>query len=267
MFTLEGRTMVITGGAGDNGCAMVNAALERGMNVAMLSGLHTKAQKAIKEKINPKYHDHIIGLAQNPKAKWEENMEAAPEIYETREHMSDIIRYVYEFFGSVDVVVNAKGGHIRYDFDHTDKAIWRHSMEVVESAFVNVKNAMPYLLQSKAARVINITTWDARNGGYFHDPSFAAARGGLEALTYEMAKELGPRGITSNCILIGQCEGDVPPETTLSDEEREKMLSQIPVGRMMVPQDLVGAFLLLASEESSFINGARIDLNGGLIVG
>ena len=194
-------------------------------------------------------------------------MEAAPEIYETREHMSDIIRYVYEFFGSVDVVVNAKGGHIRYDFDHTDKAIWRHSMEVVESAFVNVKNAMPYLLQSKAARVINITTWDARNGGYFHDPSFAAARGGLEALTYEMAKELGPRGITSNCILIGQCEGDVPPETTLSDEEREKMLSQIPVGRMMVPQDLVGAFLLLASEESSFINGARIDLNGGLIVG
>ena len=229
--------------------------------------VYIRRQKAIKEKINPKYHDHIIGLAQNPKAKWEENMEAAPEIYETREHMSDIIRYVYEFFGSVDVVVNAKGGHIRYDFDHTDKAIWRHSMEVVESAFVNVKNAMPYLLQSKAARVINITTWDARNGGYFHDPSFAAARGGLEALTYEMAKELGPRGITSNCILIGQCEGDVPPETTLSDEEREKMLSQIPVGRMMVPQDLVGAFLLLASEESSFINGARIDLNGGLIVG
>ena len=267
MFTLAGRTMIITGGAGNNGSAMVNAALEQGMNVAMLSGLHTKAQKAIKEKINLKYRDHVIGLAQNPKAKWEENMEAAPEIYETREHMSDIIKYVYEIFGSVDVVVNAKGGHIRYDFDHTDKAIWRHSMEVVESAFVNVKNAMPYLMKSKAPRVINITSCDGRNGGYFHDPSFAAARAGLEALTYEMAKELGPRGITSNCILIGQCEGDVPPETTLSEEEREKMLSQIPVGRMMVPQDLVGAFCLLASEEAGFINGARIDINGGLIVG
>lgn len=107
MFTLEGRTMVITGGAGNNGSAIVNAALERGMNVAMLSGLHSKAQKAIKEKINPKYHDHVIGIAQNPKARWEENMEAAPEIYETREHMKDMIQYVYERFGSVDVVVNA----------------------------------------------------------------------------------------------------------------------------------------------------------------
>lgn len=267
MFTLEGRTMIITGGAGNNGSAIVNAALERGMNVAMLSGLHTKAQKAIEEKINPKYRDHVIGIAQNPKAKWEENLAAAPEIYETREHMKDMIDLVYERFGSVDVVVNAKGGHIRYDFEHTDKTIWRHSMEVVESAFVNVKNAMPYLLESKAPRIINITSCDARNGGYFLDPSFAAARAGLEALTYEMAKELGPKGITSNCILIGHCEGDVPPETTLSDEERAKMLSQIPVGRMMVPQDVVGAFLFLASEEASFVNGARIDINGGLIVG
>ena len=267
MFTLKGRTMVITGGAGNNGSAIVNAALEAGMNVAMLSGLHTKAQKAIKEKINPKYHDHVIGIAQNPKAKWEENMEADPEIYETRTHMKDMIDYVYERFGSVDVVVNAKGGHIRYDFEHTDKTIWRHSMEVVESAFVNAKNAMPYLLQSKAPRIINITTWDARNGGYFLDPSFAAARGGLEALTYEMAREFGPKGITSNCILIGHCEEDVPEETTLSDEERARMLARIPVGRMMVPQDVVGAFCFLASEEASFVNGARIDVNGGLIVG
>ncbi len=267
MLTLEGRTMIITGGAGNNGSAMVNAALEAGMNVAMLSGLHTKAQKAIVEKINPKYHDRVIGIAQNPKAKWEENLAAAPEIYEGREHMADMIRLVYERFGSIDVVVNAKGGHIRYDLEHTDKTIWRHSMEVVESAFVNVKNALPYLLKSKAPRIINITTCDARNGGYFLDPSFAAARGGLEALTYELAKELGPRGITSNCILIGHCEGDVPEEDKLSDEVRADMLSKIPVNRMMVPQDVVSAFCFLASEEAGFVNGARIDVNGGMIVG
>lgn len=267
MFTLEGRTMVITGGAGNNGSAIVNAALEHGMNVAMLSGLHTKAQKAIEEKINPKYRDHVIGIAQNPKAKWEENVAAAPEIYESRPHMKDMIQYVYERFGSVDVVVNAKGGHIRYDFDHTDKTIWRHSMEVVESAFVNTKNAMPYLLQSKAPRIINITTCDARNGGYFLDPSFAAARGGLEALTYEMAKELGPRGITSNCILISHCEEDVPEEDTLTDAQRKELLAKTPVGRLMEPQDVVGAFCFLASEEASFVNGARIDVNGGMIVG
>jgi len=267
MFTLKGRTMIITGGAGNNGMAIVNSALENGMNVALLSGMHTKAQKAIEEKIDKKYKDRVIGLAQNPKAKWEENMAAAPEIYSKNEHMKDIIRYVYDYFGSVDVVVNAKGGHIRYDFEHTDKEIWRHSMEVVESAFVNAKNAYEFLLKSKAPRIINITTADARNGGYFLDPSFAAARGGLESLTYELARELGPKGITTNCILIGHCEGDVPAEDTLSDEQRALMKSRIPVGRMMEPKDLVGAFCLLASEEASFINGARIDVNGGLIVG
>lgn len=259
--------MIITGGAGNDGMAMVNAALENGMNVALLSGLHTKAQKAIEEKANPAYRDHVIGFAQNPAARLDENLAAAPEIYTENQHMRDVIRLVAEHFGGIDVVVNAKGGHIRYDFDHTDKTIWRHSMEVVESAFVNCQLALPYLMKSRAPRIINITTFDARNGGYFHDPSFAAARGGLEALTYDMAKELGPRGITSNCILIGHIEDDVPPETTLTDEVRADMLAKTPVGRLGVPQDLVGAFCFLASEEASFVNGARIDINGGIIVG
>ena len=115
--------------------------------------------------------------------------------------------------------------------------------------------------------MINITTCDGRNGGWYPDPSFAAARAGLEALTYEMAKELGPKGITSNCILIGPIEGDVPEEDMLSDEMRAQLLAKTPVGRLGVPQDVVGAFCFLASEEASFVNGARIDVNGGMIVG
>lgn len=265
MFTLEGRTMIITGGAGGNGLAMIRAALEGGMNVAFLSGLHTKAQNAIAT-LDPKYRDRVIGFAQNPAARLEENMAAAPEIYEGNTHMRDVIRMIAEHFGGIDVVVNAKGGHVRYDFEHTDKTIWRHSMEVVESAFVNTQLAYPYLLKSKAARVINITTFDARNGGYFLDPSFAAARGGLEALTYELARELGPKGITSNCILIGHIEKDTE-DNVLPDDVREDMLKRTPVGRLGVPEDLVGAFTFLASEEAGFVNGARIDVNGGIIVG
>jgi len=266
MLTLKGRTMVITGGAGNNGLAMINAALENGMNVAFLSGLHSKAQAAI-AKLDPKYKDQVLGFAQNPQARLKENMEAAPDIYNENSRMKDVIDRIAEHFGGIDVCVNAKGGHIRYGFDETDKTIWRHSMEVVESAFVNAKLCLPYLEKSKAARIINITTCDARNGGWALDPSFAAARGGLEALTYEMARELGPRGITTNCILLGHIEEDVPAEDRLTDETRERLLSNTPVGRLGIPQDVVGAFCLLASEESSFINGARIDVNGGMIVG
>ncbi|MGN0997448.1 MAG: SDR family NAD(P)-dependent oxidoreductase [Candidatus Ventricola sp.] len=269
MLTLKGRTMIITGGAGNNGTAIVKMALANGMNVALMSGYHSKAQDAIKRILrdNPEYEGRVIGFAQNPQAKLEWNMEAAPELYKPDSKMADVHRWIYEAFGSIDVVVNAKGGHIRYDFDHTDKTIWRHSMEVVESAFVNVKLALPYLERSKAARVINITSCDGRHGGWLHDPSFAAARGGLEALTYEMAKELGPRGITCNCVLLGHIEGDVPGEDTLDDATRARVLAGTPLGRMGMTQDVPAVVEFLASEEAGFVNGARIDVNGGFMIG
>ena len=146
-LTLEGRTMIITGGAGNNGTAIVKMALKNGMNVALMSGFHSKAQEAIKRILadNPEYEGRVIGFAQNPQAKLEWNMEAAPDIYKPDSKMADVHKWIYEKFGSIDVVVNAKGGHIRYTMDETDKTIWAHSMEVVESAFVNVKLALPYL--------------------------------------------------------------------------------------------------------------------------
>ena len=88
MFTLKGRTMVITGGAGNNGLAMINAALENGMNVAFLSGFHSKAQAAI-AKLDPKYKDQVIGFAQNPQACLKENMEAGRWIPPLRQQEAD----------------------------------------------------------------------------------------------------------------------------------------------------------------------------------
>lgn len=268
-LTLEGRTMIITGGAGNNGTAIVKMALKNGMNVALMSGFHSKAQKAIKRILadNPEYEGRVIGFAQNPQAKLEWNMEAAPDIYKPDSKMADVHKWIYEKFGSIDVVVNAKGDHIRYTMDETDKTIWAHSMEVVESAFVNVKLALPYLKESKAPRIINITSCDGRHGGWKNDPSFAAARGGLEALTYEMAKELGPYGITSNCVLLGHFEKDVPDEDKLDDATREKLIANTPLGRLGEPKDVPAVVEFLASEEAGFVNGARIDLNGGFVIG
>ena len=268
MLTLKGRTMIITGGAGHNGMKIVEMALENGMNVALMSGFHAKAQKAIQELLErrPEFEGRVIGYAQNPQAKLDWNMEAAPEIYKPDSKMADVHRWIYEKFGSIDVVVNAKGGHIPYTMEQTDKTIWKHSMEVVESAFVNVKLALPYLEKSKAPRVINMTSCDGRHGGWRCDPAFAAARGGLEAMTYEMAKELGPKGITCNIVLIGHIEKDTA-EDALDDAARAHLLSRTPLGRLGEPQDVVAAVEFLASEEAGFVNGARIDVNGGFVVG
>lgn len=259
------RTMIITGGAGNNGLAIVRMALERGMNVAFMSSRHDRAQEAV-AKIEPKYQKQVVGFAQNPQAKLEINMACAPELYNENSTQEDVLRWIYERFGSIDVVVNGSGGHTRKNFEETDKEFWHHSMEVLEGAFFNTKLAMPYLLESSAPRVINLTTCDGRAGGYFDNPSFAAARGGIIALTHEMARELGPKGITVNCVAIGHIEQDVP-EDELTDEERAEMLMATPLKRLGVPGDVAGAVNFLASEEASFITGAVIDVNGGILMG
>lgn len=261
----ERRTMIITGGAGNNGLAIVRMALRRGMNVAFMSSRHDRAQEAV-GKIEPEYRDRVVGYAQNPQAKLELNMACAPELYREDTTQEDVLRWICERFGGIDVVVNGSGGHIRKNFEETDKEFWRHSMEVVEAAFFNTKLAMPYLLESHAPRVINLTTCDGRAGGYFDNPSFAAARGGLVALTRELARELGPKGITVNCVATGHIEQDVA-EDALTDEERAEMLVATPLKRLGVPADVAGAVNFLASEEASFITGAVIDVNGGILMG
>lgn len=260
------RTMVITGGTGNNGLAIVRMALARGMNVALLSDYHQKAQKAI-EKLDPKYRDQVVGFAQNPQAKLNMNMEEAPELYKEETTQEDVLRWIADRFGGIDILVNGSGGHVRKNFEETDREFWHHSMGTVEAAFFNTKLAMPYLLKSDAPRVINLTTCDGRSGGYFDNPSFAAARGGIVALTHEMARELGPKGITVNCVAVGHVEQDVPAEDTLSDEERAELVAATPLKRLGVPTDIAGAVNFLASEEASFITGAVIDVNGGILMG
>ena len=270
MLTVKGRTMIITGGAGNNGLAIVRMAVKAGMNVAFMSSYHGKGQGAVKNIIatcGEEYADHVIGFAQNPPARQAENIACAPDLYDETSTQEDVLRWIYEKFGSIDVVVNGSGGHDRHNFEETDKKIWAHSMEVVEAAFFNTKLALPYLLESKAPRVINLTTCDGKNGGWYFNPSFAAARGGLVALTQEMAKELGPKGITVNCVQIGHIEQDVPDEDILPDDERARLLSMTPLGRLGVPDDVAGAVNFLASEEASFITGAVIDVNGGVLMG
>lgn len=260
MLTLKGRTMVITGGAGGNGMAIVRKALEQGMNVGMLSGTHERAQNALAT-LGEQYRNQVIGYAQNPEAPINHGT------YADGCTQADVLRWIYEKFGSIDVVINGSGGHDRKDMEGTDKEFWHHSMETLEAAFFNVKIALPYLEQSKAPRVINLSTCEGRNGGYDFNPSFAAARGGLVPLTTAMAKELGPKGITVNCVLIGHIEADVPDKDTLTPEKRAAMIEKTPLGRLGTPDDIVAAVCFLMSEEASFVTGNVIDVNGGMLIG
>ncbi len=259
------RTMIITGAASPNGNPIVDLALANGINVILLSAWHSRAQAAIEKGVSSNYKSHVLGFAQNPQAQLKRNMEEAPELYREDTTQQDVLRWIYDRFGSIDIVVNGSGGHERREMDTTDKAFWHHDAEVPEGAFFNVMYAMPYLEKSVCPRVINITTDDGACGGWFKNPAFAAARGGIIALTREMARELGPKGITVNCVLHSHIEGSGPD--ALTDEERNELLNRTPLGRICTLKDLAGIVNFLASEQASFITGQVINVNGGLLLG
>lgn len=261
--------MIITGGAGGNGLAIVRMALEAGMKVAFMSSYHGKGQRAKKTILSehPEYEGRVIAFAQNPQARLKENIECDPNLYHEDTTQEDVLRWIYERFGSIDVVVNGSGGHDRHDMEETDKKVWHHSMEVVEGMFFNTKLALHYLLKSKCPRVINITTDAGVAGGWYPNPSFSASRGGMIALTYELAKELGPKGIPINTVLTGHIEGDVPEEDILPPDMKQHYLDITPLGRLGKPEDIAGIVNFLASEESSFITGQVIAVNGGSLLG
>jgi NAD(P)-dependent dehydrogenase (short-subunit alcohol dehydrogenase family) len=266
VLTVNGKTMIISGGVGAKGLAVVRMAVEGGMNVAILSGFHEKALGAI-AKIDQKYQDQVVGFAQDPQFRLADNLACAPEIYNQESTQADVLSWISARFGGIDVVVNGTGSHERHNFEDTDRKTWRHSMEVMEDAFFNTKVALPHLKESRSPRVINLTTCDGKCGGWDFNPSFAAARGGLISLTYEMARELGPLGITVNVVATGHVEEDVPELDVLPAQVRADLLSKTPLGRLCAPRDVAGAVMYLASDEASFVTGTVIDVNGGVITG
>lgn len=248
MLTLQGRTMVITGGAGNNGLAIVRSVIEQGMKVAFFSSSLKKGQGAV-DALEPEYRAHAVGLSAD-----ESGYDAALAAVAAR-------------FGSVDVLVNAAGPHESFTLEDTDEARYDGNQRLLKTAFFTVRHALPYLERSRAARIINLTTAEGRQGGWRPAAAQACARGGLISLTYALARELGGRGITANCVCIAPIEGDVPAHDTLPDDARARLTAMTPLGRLGEPRDIVSAVEFLASEESAFVTGAVIDVSGGLVMG
>ncbi len=247
MLTLRNRTVLISGGAGNNGIAIVKNLIRQGMNVCLLSSSTAKGAGAV-ESLGEGLKSHAMALS-IPESGYQAVMEK-----------------VLERFGSIDVIINAAGGHQHTTLEQTDEREFDICMRMISEAFFTVKAALPYLEQSEAPRIINLMTCEGRHGGYDDAPIQAAARGGMVALTQALARELGPKGITVNAICIGPIEGDVPRFDVMDAEKHNAVLARTPLGRMGEPEDIPAAVEFLASEEASFVTGAIIDVNGGLIM-
>ncbi|PJA57457.1 MAG: 3-oxoacyl-ACP reductase [Rhodocyclales bacterium CG_4_9_14_3_um_filter_68_10] len=117
------------------------------------------------------------------------------------------------------------------------------------------------MIRARAGRIINITSVVAASGNA-GQANYAAAKAGVEGLTRSLAREVGSRSITVNCVAPGFVDTDMT--RVLAPAQREALLREIPLGRMAQPEEIAAAVAFLASPAAAYITGATIHVNGGL---
>ncbi|MBD5475023.1 MAG: SDR family oxidoreductase [Lachnospiraceae bacterium] len=255
MQTLEQRTCVFAGASGGDGVAAVKALCKGGMNVVMMTHQPAQAQELIKEMEKLEYPGKCEamqdGKCQNPPI-------SDAEVY----------RQIFEKYGSIDVVIcNTGGDGFEDSIDSVDTELMMKEVgHLLGGSYSMLKCALPYLRQSRAPRVIFMTTVEGVRGGRLESFTNAVAKGAVAALGKNCAARLASEGITVNCIEKGAIErlphngADHGPKF----KDISGMLPLIPAGRMGTPEDLAQAICFLASEESSYVSGTVLDVSGGL---
>ena len=267
MQTLKGRTCVIGGGTGAVGRGAVRALCEGGMNVVL--GTHMVADaKGLVEELKDCEGKCVAVSAECIIDVVEENGEnKIVEIPVEKGTGIGNVKFAYERFGSVDVVISNTGA-----FDApvpleeiTGDDLTKKLGHQVGGAFSSVMSALPYLKKSKAGRILLMSSAGARNGfssEYFCD---SVARGAVISMTYCLARELMQYGITVNCIAKSGMLNDHEPHGRVLD--MNTLTPVIPMGRIGTADEFGAAVAYLASEEAGFVTGQVIDLSGGLAIG
>ncbi len=180
------------------------------------------------------------------------------------EDTEKIVKEVIDKFGKIDVLVNNAG-------ITKDTLLMRMKKEDFESVIdVNLigtfnvtKNVIPYMMKARSGRIINISSvvGIAGNAG---QTNYAASKAGIIGFTKSLAKEVGSRNILVNAVAPGFIQTDMT--AVLKDEVKEKIAESIPLNRMGTVEDVANVVKFLASEESSYITGQVIHIDGGMLM-
>jgi glucose 1-dehydrogenase len=170
-------------------------------------------------------------------------------------------------FGGVDILINNAGVESLIPFLELSEAEWDRIVDVnLKGAFLCAKAAAQHMVkESRAGKIINIASINSKIAlkGQTH---YASSKGGLIMLTKSMALDLAPHGIRVNAIGPGVIETKMTTQSLADPERRAMLLGKIPMGRVGQPRDIANASLFLVSDESSYITGTTLYVDGGWLI-
>jgi len=167
-----------------------------------------------------------------------------------------------EAMGSVDILVNNAGITRDNLFMRMSDEEWAQVLDVnLTSTFKLSRAVLRGMMKARWGRIVNITSVVGATGNPGQG-NYAAAKAGVVGMSKSLAYEVASRGITVNCVAPGFIE--TPMTDKLTEDQKGKILGQIPAGRMGSAQEIAAAVLYLASPEASYVTGATLHVNGGM---
>lgn len=243
---LQGKTAIVTGGGRDIGRACAVKLASEGVNVAVnyfASSAGAEETVAEIKKIGGQAFA-MQGDLNKP------------------EEVDALIAKTVDTYGSLDILVNNAGGLIaRKKIAEMSLEHWQAVMDLnLTSTFLMVKAA---LLHMKSGAIVNIASQAGRDGGGPGASAYATSKGGVMTLTRSLAKELGP-DIRVNAICPGMIDTDFHNIHT-PDAGRRGLEAAAPLKRQGQSQDVANLVAFLASEDSAYLTGTNVDINGGML--
>ena len=242
MFDLSGKNALVTGASGGIGGAIAEALHQAGATVA-LSGTREAPLRELADKLGERAH-------------------VVPANLSDAEAVTALPKTAAEAMGSVDILVNNAGITRDNLFMRMSDEEWAQVLEVnLTSVFRLSRAVLRGMMKARWGRIVNITSVVGTTGNPGQG-NYAAATAGLVGMSKSLAYEVASRGITVNCVAPGFIETAMTDK--LNDEQKGKILTQIPAGAMGTPNDIAAAVAYLSSREAGYVTGATLHVNGGM---
>lgn len=183
------------------------------------------------------------------------------------EQVADMVGVATRAFGRLDVIYNNAGVALGDDDDavSTSEATWRRTFDVnVTGVFLCCKHAIPAMLDSGGGSIVNVASFVAHVGAATPQLAYTASKGAVLAMTREIAAIHARQGIRANALCPGPVLTPLLAKFLSDDEKRQRRLVHIPMGRFGEADEIVNGALFLASDESSFMTGQSLLIDGGI---
>ena len=243
------KVALVTGGATGIGAATVEALANENIAVAIQYSSSSNEAKALSDKLKSAGKKVEIFQSDLTKAGAAESL----------------VSQVKSSLGVIDILINNAGVMSDSSIIQMSDQLWDEAINLnLTASFKLMRACAPDMIAKKWGRIINVSSQVALTGSADH-AHYSAAKAGLLGLTYSAAKEYGKESVTVNAVLPGRIQTNMIAER--SKGRLDEWLSQTPLNRLGRPTEVADMITFLVSEKASYITGASINVNGGLVMG